>query len=180
MTAVELMFTTAVIGLVLAITTPRVLAGLDHARSRAAARWLAQQCGLARLDAVSRGRYVAVHFVPERDDFAVQLVADGNRNGVRAADIEAGLDVPLSAPMRLVHGYAGVRVALDAALGLGSDPIRLGGSRLLSFSPQGTASSGIVYVLGRDGTQLAVRVLGATGRARVLRYDAANGAWEEL
>jgi hypothetical protein len=41
----------------------------------------------------------------------------------------------------------------------------------VSFTPDGTASSGTVYVRGRGGAQYAVRVLGATARTRVLRYD---------
>jgi Tfp pilus assembly protein FimT len=180
MTVVELLFTTTVIALAIGISIPGVWRGLDRARSRAAARYLAQQCGLARLDAVSRGRYVALQFVAAGDDFAVQVVADGNRNGVRTDDIEAGVDRPISARSLLAHDYAGVRIALDTSLGLGSDPIRVGGARLLSFSPHGTATSGTVYVLGRDGVQLAVRVLGATGRSRVLRYDAGTARWEEL
>ena len=48
---------------------------------------------------------------------------------------------------------------------------------ILSFSPNGTATSGSVYVVGRDQTQWAVRVLGVTARARVLRYERATGAW---
>jgi hypothetical protein len=34
-----------------------------------------------------------------------------------------------------------------------------------------------VYVVGRDQTQWAVRVLGVTARARVLRYERVSGAW---
>jgi hypothetical protein len=53
-------------------------------------------------------------------------------------------------------------------------------SALLSFTPTGTASSRTLYVRGRDGSQYAVRVLGATGRTRVLRYAPAIRAWVEV
>ena len=48
---------------------------------------------------------------------------------------------------------------------------------ILSFTPHGTATSGSVYVRGRDGTQWVVRVLGVTGANRVLRYVPATGEW---
>jgi hypothetical protein len=53
----------------------------------------------------------------------------------------------------------------------------LSGTNILSFSPNGTATSGSVYVVGRDRTQWVVRVLGVTARARVLRFDRTNSTW---
>jgi hypothetical protein len=47
---------------------------------------------------------------------------------------------------------------------------------MLSLGPDGTASSGSVYLHGRR-LQYAVRVLGATGRTRVLRFDRGTGRW---
>jgi len=95
------------------------------------------------------------------------MYQDGNRNGVRAADVDAGVDPPIGPVVSLAVEFAGVRIAIDPALGIGTDPISLRGSSFLSFSPVGTATARSVYVLGRDGTQLAVRVLGVTGRTRV-------------
>jgi hypothetical protein len=53
-------------------------------------------------------------------------------------------------------------------------------SALMSFSPIGTASSRTLYLRGGDGSQYAVRVLGATGRTRVLRYVAGTRVWVEV
>jgi len=50
----------------------------------------------------------------------------------------------------------------------------------MSFSPMGSASSRTLYLRGADGSQYAVRVLGATGRTRVLRYVNASRTWIEL
>jgi hypothetical protein len=60
---------------------------------------------------------------------------------------------------------------------IGGDPIRIGSSKLLSFTPLGTATSGSIYVRGRDGSQFFIRVLGVTGRVRVQRYVPRTGAW---
>lgn len=168
-----------VIAIVTAAAIPSMLSGLDRARAVAAARSLAQQCAIARVHAVGRGRYVALQFVPAGDDYMTRLYVDGNRNGVRAVDVDEGIDTPLESGHTLSEHFSGVRIGIDPALGFGSDPIRLSGSMLLSFSPHGTATAGSVYVLGRDGTQLAVRVLGVTGRTRVLRYQRSTSSWEQ-
>ena len=44
------------------------------------------------------------------------------------------------------------------------------GSPAFSFSPDGTATTGSVYLESRDGSRFAVRVLGATARIRIERY----------
>jgi hypothetical protein len=53
-------------------------------------------------------------------------------------------------------------------------------SVLMSFTPIGTATSRTLYLRGRDASQYAVRVLGATGRTRVLRYVTATRQWIEV
>ena len=178
-TLLDVVFVMAITGILAAASVPRLTRGLDRARALGAARYLAHQCGFARFHAVGKGRNVALQFTDLDGDFASQLFADGNRNGVRSVDIAAAVDTALTSRETLSANFPGVRIALDPALGLGSDPVRLGGSTLLSFSPAGTATAGTVYVLGRDGTQLAVRVLGVTGRTRVLRYEPSSGTWEQ-
>jgi Tfp pilus assembly protein FimT len=173
------MLVVVIMTIVSATAIPQLLVGLDRSRAIAAARYLAQQCGSARFQAVGQGRYVAVRFTQAGNDYVAQMFIDGNHNGVRAADIAAGIDTPLREGVTLSAVFSGARIALDPALGLGVNPIRLSGTSFLSFSPAGAATAGSVYVLGRDGTQLVVRVLGATGRTRVLRYQSAANAWEQ-
>jgi len=118
---------------------------------------------------------VALRFSEDRVGVTFQTFVDENRNGVRSADIAAAVDRPLDAPARLPELFPGVDIAL--APELGDDAVRLGSSNLLSFTPAGTATPGTIHVRGRDGTQLAVRVLGATGRTRVLWYVPHTGEW---
>jgi hypothetical protein len=54
--------------------------------------------------------------------------------------------------------------------------VRIGAARILTMSPDGTATSGTLYVQGRRA-QYAVRVLGATGRTRVFKYDTGARTW---
>jgi hypothetical protein len=174
------MFALSILVIGAAIAVPQMLSCVARIRAVTAARYLAQQCGVARFRAVGRGSTVALRFTRQDEDYDAQAFADGNSNGVRTADINAGIDRPVSAPERLSVLFPGVRIAIDPTLGLGDDPIRLSGTDLLSFTPLGTATAGTIYVLGADGMQLAVRVLGVTGRARVLRYQRSTATWDPL
>ena len=65
---------------------------------------------------------------------------------------------------------------VDAVRGTGTDGVRIGSARILTMSPDGTATSGTLFLEGRRA-QYAVRVLGATGRTRVLKYDSGQRTW---
>ena len=62
----------------------------------------------------------------------------------------------------------------------GSDPIRLGSSRSATFAPLGTSSSGTVYIRGRGNQQFAIRIYGATGKTRILKFNEQSGQWNPL
>jgi type II secretory pathway pseudopilin PulG len=160
-----------------AMAVPQFLAGVDRSRAWAAARYLAARMTAARSYAVLRSTHVALRFVEVPSGITFQTFADHNQNGVRTADIAAAIDRPLDAATGLRQLFPGVDIGL--APELGADPVRIGASDLLSFTPFGTATSGTIYIRGRDGTQLAVRVLGATARTRVLRYVSRTREWVE-
>ena len=130
---------------------------------------------MARSQAVMRSANVALRFDEDREGITFRMFVDGNRNGVRARDIASNVDQPLDAPARLSNLFPGVAIAVSGEAG--SDPLRIGSSNLLSFTSLGTARSGSVYVRGRDGSQFAIRILGATGRVRVQRYVPGTGVW---
>jgi hypothetical protein len=129
----------------------------------------------ARAQAVMRSAHVALRFKEEPGGITFRVFVDGNRNGVRTADIALGADKGLEPEVRIGDLFPGAAIAV--AGDAGADPVRLGGSNLLSFTPVGTSTSGSVFVRGRDGSQFAIRVLGATGRARVQRFVAQSRSW---
>ena len=174
-TLLELLFASALIAIVSAIAVPQSLAGVDRARAASAARYLASRMAVARSQAVMRSTHVALRFEGEPPGITFRTFADGNRNGVLTDDIDAGIDAPLDAAVLLGDLYSGVAIAVAGEAG--SDPVRLSSSNLLSFTPLGTATSGSVFVRGRDGSQFAIRVLGATGRTRVQRFVVHNRTW---
>jgi hypothetical protein len=103
---------------------------------------------------------------------------DGNHNGVRAMDIANGVDPQVAPDVGLGDLFSGVRVG--AADGAPPAPPEADATVLYSFGPTGTSSSGTVYLRGRGDGQYAVRVLGATGRVRVLRFRPTTRDWVDI
>jgi prepilin-type N-terminal cleavage/methylation domain-containing protein len=184
-TLVELLFVAAVFATLSGIGMPLLLAGRDSARAVAAARYVAARLQLARLEAVRRSACVGFRVDTSTGGMPFGLYVDGNGDGVRAADIEAGADRALGSVERLDEQFPGVVFGVDAeVLPVDSgepldpgDPIRIGRTVVLSFSPAGGASGGSLYVLGRSRQQYVVRVLGVTGRVRVMQFDFRARQW---
>jgi type II secretory pathway pseudopilin PulG len=160
-----------------AVAIPQLLGSIDRSRALAAARYLSARMALARTQAVRRSATVALRFDEDQRGFTFGVFVDGNGNGVRTGDISTGIDTRLDPPTRLSDLFPGVTIALSE--GSFEDPVRIGSTSLMSFTPLGTATSGTIYLRGRDGSQFAVRVLGATGRTRVLRYATATREWTD-
>jgi hypothetical protein len=182
--ALELLFVVALTAVLAGLAIPLTSGAADEMRSAMAASYLEARIANARVHAVRRSTRVALRFEPARGDYAIAEYADGNGNGVRTADIASGADPQLSPPQTLGGMFSGVAFGLlpgiptpeDDRSGEEADGVRLGAARLLSLSADGTATSGSLYLHGRH-SQYAVRVLGATGRTRVLRFDRGTGRW---
>ena len=175
-TLLELILVLAITGVLAAAAIPETMAGVERSRTLGAARYLAGRLALARTQAVARSANVALQFVADDGTFTVAAYRDGNGNGVLTRDINTGIDSVVDAPVRFTDLFPRVSLFL-------SDPSESSTpdtSALLSFTPVGTASSHSLYVRGRDGSEYAVRVLGATGRIRVLRHVTATHKWVEV
>lgn len=186
-TIVELLFAAAITGTLAAIAVPQSLRALDDFRTRAAARYLAQRLGVARFGAVKRSTALGLRFEPVGADYRFSLVADGNRNGLRTTEIQLGVDATLTEPEQLAWHFPGVAFGIlegvpdaDGQPAGGSDGVRVGVSKLLTMNADGTSTSGTVYLRGAGYSQYAVRVLGSTGRVRVLKFDGARRRWMDL
>lgn len=178
------MFTTS---LVLAIAVPVLERAGDTADAAAAARYVAGVVGRARFDAAREQRARALRF-SRLPSVAFTVAADGDGDGVSAADVASGIDPVVRPADRLADhfprarfGVAGAVPAIAEARTLTSadDPIRVGSADQLTLTPLGTATSGTIYIASRGGAQFAVRIAGVTGRARVLRYDPGPRQWRQ-
>jgi prepilin-type N-terminal cleavage/methylation domain-containing protein len=186
-TLLELLFVAAITGTLAAIAVPFSLRALDDFQTHAAARYLAQRIGSARFDAIRRSTTHGLRFIPAATDYLVGAVADGNRNGLRTTELASGVDRALGEPQRLDAHFAGVSFGIvagvpdaDGSPAATPDGVRVGASRLLAVNADGTATSGTLYVRGPGRSQYAVRILGVTGRVRILRYDQVRGRWIDV
>jgi len=181
---IELMLGLSVVTILITMAVPGMLTLRDDIAVRAAVRYLASQAMLARFQAARLGAAVGIRFEPVAAGYRFTSYTDGDADGIRAADIARGIDTLLQPSQLLSDQFPLVEFALatqvppiSGTAGPDSDPIRLGSADTLTFSPVGTATSGSIYLLGRSGQQYAIRILGTTGRLRVLRFDRSTGVW---
>jgi Tfp pilus assembly protein FimT len=183
---IDIIVAVAISVVMAAIAVPVIGGTLERERTIIGTQYLAGQLMRARLDSLKQGRSVAARIEIVGNRTQMQLFADGNGDGVLQRDIDRGIDLPL-APREWLDDQArdiALRVNQDttdvtgsATLKAGDDPLRIGNTALVSFSPLGSATSGTLYVAAHRGPQMAVRVFGATGRVRVLMFDAQSRQW---
>ena len=175
------------ISLVMAgVAVPVIGGALEREHTVIGAQYLSAHVQRARLESLKRAAAVAVRLEVLDGRTSVQLFFDGNGNGVLQKDIDRHIDPALTTAewlddhargvsLRINQPIAGVGGGPDLAAG--DDPLRIGNSSLVSFSPLGSATSGTLYVAARQGPQMAIRIYGATGRVRVLMFDARARQW---
>ena len=127
---------------------------------------------------MSRGAAIGLRFQSDSHGFTFALYQDGNHNGILTTDIKQQVDRMIEPSTRLSDLFAGADIGIAPGVPE-SDPVQIGSANILTFTPNGTATSGTIYVRGKDGTQWGVRVLGATGRTRVLKYVLATHEWTD-
>ncbi len=183
----ELLLMVAMVAAVSAIG----LGGLRHARAeragREAARLLMYQLQAVANDARLSATDMAVTLTQPVDGVAMfQVLEDGNGNGVRVAEVAAGVDHHVGGPRpAFTEGSARLAIAQpvpttdqSGTLPAGSAPVRFGIAPYISFSPRRAGASGSIYVVGPNRAHYAIRVLGSTGRLRLLCLNDTAFTWE--
>lgn len=186
--AIELLFAIGIILSLSAAVVPQTRVAIDRHRTVGAVRYLAGRLQHARLEAVLRSAAVGVYFIADDGGYSMTTYLDGNGDGVRTADIRDGTDRPIERTERLVDRFGDVDFGLypnvpsvdSGGQAPSGDPIKLGSSDILSFSPTGSSSSGSLYVRGPAGRQMVVRIYGATGKIRALELNQPTATWEPL
>jgi type II secretory pathway pseudopilin PulG len=184
----ELIFVLGTLTTLAGIAMPQVLGMIDDYRTAGATRYVSSRIQRTRMEAVSRSSRVAMQFVPHGQGYSFGVYLDGNGDGIRSEDIRNAIDPSIAAVDRLADHFSGVEFGVLAGLppveaagaAPGSDPIKLGASNLLSYSPAGTSTSGSIYVRGRGHAQYVIRVFGDTGRTRILKFNRRTREWRPL
>jgi type II secretory pathway pseudopilin PulG len=181
--AVEAVIVIAMILVATAVAVPSVRAHLAAARVLSAGRQFRSEFVRTRFAAIHSGVNYAIRFETCDSGPCYSIYKDGDYDGVLSDDIKAGRDVRTAGPFGLTGKATSVRVGINEGIPeippdrgtLSGDPIRFGRSRMISFSPLGTATPGTFYLAG-DKIQGAVRVTGTSPRVRLLIWQ---GQWEE-
>jgi prepilin-type N-terminal cleavage/methylation domain-containing protein len=189
-TLLELLIVVAILGLVMVIAIPPLGRAAAGVGVRLAADEVQGAFRLARAYALRESARVGVRFETAADGaVSWALYRDADGDGVRGDDIAAGTDPQVAPRRRLAHfgrvvrlGFPPGRPPRDPAdprrrLDRLDDPIRFNRSDIASFSPLDGATPGTVYITDGAGRLAAVRVLGRTGRVRVITYTTTDETW---
>jgi type II secretory pathway pseudopilin PulG len=185
-TLLEMTMAGAIVIVLSALVVPVTGRAIDAGKGRHAAGFIASRARLVRQQAVFGYRAHALVFDLANGRWVFRVCRDENHNGVRRVDIAAGIDPCLEGPHDVETLSNGTKVAVDPALpGPGGepgspDPVRFGQTDMFSCSFAGTCTAGSVYLRSPEGVQFAVRILGATGRTRILKYDPVRTRWDAL
>lgn len=177
---VEIMVVLVIAVILFVASLPRIAETSHEHRLRGAAIHLRGLLRQTRARAVTEARYIAVVFDEVDGDPVFLVYGDGNHNGIRRRDIQSGVEQSLREPYRLSETFPGVRYGSPP---VGADTpffpgLRIGRSRMVSFSPLGSSTTGTLFLSNHYGVVYAVVVFGATGRVRLARYR--GGRWEKL
>jgi prepilin-type N-terminal cleavage/methylation domain-containing protein len=188
-TLIESVVAISLLAILAAVALPALARLGGSARTGAAARHLVSQFRSVRWMSIARARSHGLFFERDRDGWFWIVVQDGNGNGLRAAEVRSGTDHRLSGPHRLSDEIPRTDLGFPAGgpfrrippargwIGSTDDPVRLGGTDLLAFSPLGTASSGSIYVTDGRAGLIAIVLYGRTGRISVWQHDPERRSW---
>ncbi|HXV60536.1 MAG TPA: prepilin-type N-terminal cleavage/methylation domain-containing protein [Vicinamibacteria bacterium] len=176
----ELLLVMIVIAIMTAVALPRTTAYVREQRVRGAAVYLRSLLRQVRARAAAEARYIGLVFEEADRDPVFTIYADGNGNGIRRADIAAGTEIRLREPYKLSEKFPGVRYgSLPTGASMPFFPgLQIGASKIVSFSPLGSCTTGSVFLSNESGVVYAIVILGATGRVRIARY--ADGRWQAI
>ena len=183
----ELLVALVILGIMVCAAVPAFATYRRRNSIMVAARELEATLRLVRSRAIARSAYAGIKFTGSGSSWSFAVYDDGDRDGVRNDDIRKGTDPLAVAAAPLMPQLQCARIGLlrytikdpdGDPLPPTKSPVEFGSSAICSFSPIGAGTPGTVYVTDDIGDLYAIRVLGASGRVRVLRYLADKKKWE--
>lgn len=184
---VDVMCALALVAILCAFALPVVAGPMERERAIVGAQVVNGHIQHARFEALRRATSVALQIDIVTGRTSLRLFVDGNGNGVLQRDINLGVDYPISGTDWIDQHVRDISLRINqpipdigggASLKPGDNPMRIGRTSLLAFSPMGNSTSGTLYIAATAGPQMAVRLYGATGRTRVLTFNAPSRQWD--
>jgi len=187
-TLIEIVVVVTIIGVIAMCAVPAFAAYRRQSSVLAAAHEMRTLLREIRSRAITRDRHSGVKFAKTGGNWTYTLYDDGNGNGISNADITKKIDRRYFGPAVVMPSFRTASISLlpktirdpDGAKLLPTDPaLQFGNSTICSFSPEGSGTAGTIYISDGVNNLYCVRVFGATGRLRMLRYDSGKQKWEE-
>ncbi len=183
----EVIIAIAIIGIIALCAVPTFASYRRRASLTSQANELRTIFRAVRARAIARSRHAGVKFTRSGNRWTYSLYEDGNSNGIRNDDIASGADRRYAGPSVLMPQFNIATIALLSTtirdpdgdpLPPTASAVQFNRSTICSFSPTGAGTPGTVYMTDGAGQLCAVRVYGASGRVRLLRYDSARRRWD--
>lgn len=185
-TLIEMLLVVAIIAMFAVASVPAFAELQRRAALRAASQELRSIFHLARTRAISRNANCGLRFFKTAGQWQFAVYDDGDGDGLKTADIAAGVDKRFGSPRVILPESKAVTIGLPSqsildpagnALSPTSSPVKFNASSICSFSALGQSTPGTIYLRDRAGEVFAVRVYGASAKIRVLRYDRVSQKW---
>jgi Tfp pilus assembly protein FimT len=183
----EMVVSLAVISLICGMASPSLTTLSRRVAIRGAAARMQFVLGQARSDAQLLDHNCGVRFTNDGDGWSYAIYEDMNGNGVRNADINAGVDRLIGSRMKLSSrtepafiGF-GADVAdpdTSAPIPSGASPVNFNTSMICSYSPEGGSTPGTIYLTDGGELEAAVRSSGQNANITVLYFDRATRKWK--
>jgi prepilin-type N-terminal cleavage/methylation domain-containing protein len=185
---IEILVVVTIIGTIALCAIPAFASYRRRTSCAAAGNEMRSILRAVRSRAIARGTNAGVKFVHAGNNWTYTLYDDGNGNGIANTDITSKVDRRYFGPavtMPLYHTAViaqlpkGLRDPDGDPLSADDPALQFGRSTICSFSAMGSGTPGTIYISDGIDQLYAVRVVGASGRVRLLRYDSGKQKWEE-